>query len=252
MTTKSIKTHLADIVPKGLRVPVRYYFNYLRGTLEAEMAYLSELVGDAQRAIDIGANTGLYTYALSRLCNQVEAFEPLPWVFQETSAYARPNINFYNFGISDHQGDLNLHVPLFNGKPSGALASFRDLYEEHETISVPVRRLDDFKFSDVSLIKIDVEGYETQVIDGAIETIRSSKPNLLIEIEQRHLGDRLIDNVFKQVLDLGYCGKFLIGDDYVDLSHFSYLEHQAPFIEIIELKGHCKKYVNNFIFSPVI
>jgi FkbM family methyltransferase len=222
------------------------------GTLEPETACLVDLVGEGKRAIDVGANTGLYTYALSKLCQTVEAFEPIPWIFDETSLYSRSNVNFYNVGLSDRDDILELHLPIINGKPSGAQASFRNFQGSCDTISVPVKRLDDYGFTDVSFIKIDVEGYESQVIDGAIETIRYCKPNLLIEIEQRHLQDRPIEDIFDKVLSLGYSGRFLSGKESVELSKFSYQHHQMPFIKAIEMHGHCKGYINNFIFSPTV
>jgi FkbM family methyltransferase len=243
-----IKQSLTKLLPRRLRVPVRYYYNKVIGTLEPEMAYLKDFIGEGKRAIDVGANTGLYTYALSKLFQTVEAFEPIPWIFDDTSAYNCPNVNFHNVGISDCEDILNLNIPEINGKPSGAQASFRRFLGEYESIPVPVKRLDDYQFDEVSFVKIDVEGYESKVLDGAIETIKSCHPNLLIEIEQRHLQGEPINQIFEKILQLGYCGYFLVDGEFLDVSNFSYELHQKPFIRQVELVGHCKGYVNNFIF----
>jgi FkbM family methyltransferase len=51
---------------------------------------------------------------------------------------------------------------------------------------VALQTLDSFQFENVSLIKIDVEGLAFSVIKGPEQKIASSRPVLLVEIEQRH------------------------------------------------------------------
>ena len=50
---------------------------------------------------------------------------------------------------------------------------------------IPLKTLDSFNFSDVDLIKIDVEGYEQDILLGALETIEKNRPVLVIE-QQKH------------------------------------------------------------------
>src|SRR6266568_3035020 len=64
------------------------------------------------------------------------------------------------------------------------LGCFRDKSIVAERV-VEVRTLDSFEFSDVAMIKIDVEGHEEAVVAGAEETIRRCRPSLLIESEER-------------------------------------------------------------------
>jgi hypothetical protein len=51
----------------------------------------------------------------------------------------------------------------------------RQLYE------ISVKKLDSFNFTDLNLLKIDVEGWEFEVLKGAVETIKKHKPVLLVE-----------------------------------------------------------------------
>ena len=76
-----------------------------------------------------------------------------------------------------------------------------------EKRKVEVRTLDSFGFTDVDLIKIDVEGHEYSVLEGSLLTIQRCKPILLIEIEQRHIS-RPIKEVFSLVMNQGYDGLF--------------------------------------------
>jgi hypothetical protein len=56
-----------------------------------------------------------------------------------------------------------------------------------------------------SIVKIDVEGYELAVIEGAIETITTHRPALVVEIEEQHQpAGQSIDDVFGRISDLGY------------------------------------------------
>jgi FkbM family methyltransferase len=66
--------------------------------------------------------------------------------------------------------------------------------------TVEMQRLDDLRLTNVSLIKIDVEGYEDQVIEGALETILSQKPVLIVEIwSDSELGKKI-----NKIEQLGY------------------------------------------------
>ena len=134
------------------------------------------------------------------------------------------------------------------------MASFRDLKCEKNVIRVPVHRVDDYNFDDVSFMKIDVEGYEMQVINGSLVTIEKSRPNLLIEIEQRHLTNSSINEVFKFILDLGYQGYFVADGIINSINTFSFEKHQKPFFPEIEKFGFSpsKNYIHNFFFKSNI
>lgn len=60
-------------------------------------------------------------------------------------------------------------------------------------VRVPMLRLDDFELSEVGFIKIDVEGHELAVLKGAEVTIRGTKPNILLEMEERNCPNTLQD-----------------------------------------------------------
>lgn len=66
------------------------------------------------------------------------------------------------------------------------------------TLGVPLRTLDSFELSDVGFIKIDAEGHELQVLQGASATITLCKPNLLIEVRRNEA------SVYALMRSLGY------------------------------------------------
>jgi FkbM family methyltransferase len=182
------------ILPQFLQLPLEFNLRKFRKDLEPELLELERLIPSGGRAIDIGANNGLYTYKLSQICDYVEAFEPQPVCADIIAAYKRyfhRNITVHECALSNFNGTASLHIPVLQGRLRRTLATgIASLNEQDkvcDNLSVPVRKLDDYQFSEVVFIKIDVEGHEKQVLNGAKETILREKQILLIEIEQRHL-----------------------------------------------------------------
>lgn len=243
----NLKTHVRDLLPKSFQVPVKYWYGWLRGTLEPEMKMLRSLVRSADRAIDVGGNRGIYAYQLWRLGAKVEVFEPNPMCFRILAAWAagKPAINVHTVALSSHPGSANLHIPIDGaGIEHDASASIENAgFAQARDELVPLQTLDSFRFENISLIKIDVEGHEYSVIDGAAATLASSRPALLVEIEQRHNG-RPIGEVFEKILGFGYQGYFMGMDGLTALENFDVARHQS-----LEQFGAAKGgYINNFLF----
>ena len=139
----------------------------------------------------------------------------------------------------------SLSIPIgTNGVEHDAAASLeRKLEGAFRVETVAVRTLDSFAFEKVGFIKIDVEGHEAQVIEGARSTINASHPALLVEIEQRHR-KRPIEDVFHQIASLGYAGYFLRHGQLTELARFRVSDHQS----IADLGSRIRTYHNNFLF----
>ena len=230
-------------VPDRYHVPLRYWYRFMAGRLEKELRLVKQVIFRGGVTLDIGANNGVYTYALSPLSRRVEAFEPVPACARTLEAFRATNVRVHEVALSSSNGAGQMYVPLKGGLADTALASFSRPPGSFETIPVAVRRLDEYGFDHVSFIKIDVEGHELDVLRGARETIERCSPVLLIEIEQRHLGFP-IDLVFDEVGRLGYRGFFLDRGRATALSEFSFETHQEPFLQDVLSPN----YVNNFIF----
>ncbi|MGB3494893.1 MAG: FkbM family methyltransferase [Elainellaceae cyanobacterium] len=244
-------------IPDNWYLPVDYQYSRIVGKLEDELLQLETLISSKKRAIDIGANRGLYTYALAQVCEVVEAFEPQPSCTKAIAAYSkafRKQINIHNCALSSSRDELTLNIPVIRGRLrttlSTGLASFQQPKCEYQSIQVPVHRLDDYDFQNVSFIKIDVEGHEREVIAGAKETITREKPVLQVEIEQRHLSGLPMQVIFDEIKSLGYSGYFLYEGQLTSLDKFAYEKHQKAFLEGARSKAVNKIYVNNFIFKP--
>lgn len=238
-------------MPKSLDLPLRYVYLLITGRLDYELAVLRTERPDCYRAIDIGTNIGIYSYGFSRFCQEVESFEPVIGCTAMLRAYARVrgHINVNNVGLSNQAGNTNLYVPYIDKSTTQnvGLASINDPYGNRDVISIEIRRLDDYNFNKVGIIKIDVEGHEFEVLQGAAETISREKPILLVEIEQRHLKDRNIEDVFKYILSFGYNGGYYYKKRFYPLGSFKVEDNQMQFLDRL----YSDEYINNFIFRPI-
>ena len=137
------------------------------------------------RVIDVGAHIGTHTIAMARLVGDeglVFAFEPQVKIYQELLVNLDlneiTNVHTYFAALGESQSRISMiPPPVYN--------------EGHASVGeggnrVELKTLDSYQFTDVSVIKIDVEGAENGVLKGARQTITQNKPVILIEIMGGH------------------------------------------------------------------
>ena len=243
MVYEIFKKTVLGLTPLRYQLPLRFQYERLIGRIEPEMDILDDLLGSKKLVVDVGANVGLFSYFLSKMGKDVEAFEPLPECANAIDAYRSPCIRVHNVALSSKPGTLKLYTPIINGVPHPGNSSFTPAEGPHESREVSVQTLDQYNFENICLIKIDVEGHELDVLKGATQTLLRERPVLLIEIEQRHLKIPMAE-VFAFVVEQKYNGFFLFSGRLSPLSNFVYEIHQAP----EDVNSHA--YINNFIFLP--
>jgi FkbM family methyltransferase len=232
----------AILVPPWLYIRYKAQKELFKG--EGEVKLLPFLVDPKRNAVDAGANKGTYTYFLARLAQHVYAFEPNPKMFTILRRSMARNVTASPVALSNRSGDAELRVPRQRkggySNQGGSLSSVK-ISENYKTVDVAARRLDEFDLGDVGFIKIDVEGFEQEVIDGAAETIRRCRPTMLVELEERYTKVP-IETALRNILDLGYRGLFL------DRGILRPLEEFDP---ETQHRTTTRGYVFNFIFLPV-
>ena len=92
-------------------------------------------------------------------------------------------------------------------------------------------------------MKIDVEGHEEAVLNGGLETLKREKPNLMIEIEERHAPGSF-DRVSTFLRGIGYSGFYLDGKQILPIAKFD------PIRDQVRQNGKAGKYINNFLYFP--
>lgn len=227
---------------------------------EPELHELKSLVRPGTIVVDVGAHFGVYSYVLARLVGKegrVIAIEPIAEdaeLIERAARTLRLPISVVRCALSSRGGEATLRIPRLGGAEKTALATLEGQPQAGDTgamaeRTVPARRLDDVLRGialPVSFLKIDVEGHELAVLDGAMETIATHRPAILIEINH-DLGGRPVDAVFDRILGFGYRGEFLeAGKERRPLAEFDVTKHQ------VSASGDVlsRAYVNNFIFLP--
>lgn len=127
--------------------------------------------------IDCGANIGAYTFAFLGSADFVLSFEPNKEAFEclqyNTKHYVHSHI--FNYAIGAVSGRVKVVKDINAGASHCILASDGD---------IEMRAIDSFKLKKCDFIKIDVEGFEVDVLRGAIKTIQEFKPKMYIEINE--------------------------------------------------------------------
>ncbi|MBS28603.1 MAG: hypothetical protein CL566_06720 [Alphaproteobacteria bacterium] len=212
---------------------------------ERELRLLPFLVDRTKASIDVGANKGVYTYFLGRLTTKVHAFEPNPKIFRILNRSLPDNVSTYQVALSNQVGSADLLVPGSDGRFSNQGASLSQIKVQgpHQIVHVQAQTLDHYNFSNVGFIKIDVEGYEKEVLEGAQQTIEREKPVLLIEMEEKHTKEP-IEQSIQFVLGMGYMGMFLEAERLRPITHFE------PERNHRSANNTQDEYVFNFVFFP--
>lgn len=162
-----------------------------------EIALVTRLVQNGDIAIDVGANSADWTYALSRrvgATGKVFAFEADPFYPNITAKTIRllnlQNVSFFDFGLADAPRTAQL---LIRNQEDERVAGTSHIVEQvtpemaRKTVSIRLEQLDALAQTypaqlQSRFIKCDVEGYEFAVLRGAMELLQRARPLLCIEI----------------------------------------------------------------------
>ncbi len=129
-------------------------------------------------AVDIGAHVGTWSRVLSYMFDTVIAFEPLSKNYEclIENCRDRTNVIAYRTGLSDKEEQLTFNPVL--GNTGNSCVCENDAPGSEVVNVVP---LDDLSYGRIDFIKIDVEGYELNVLNGAKDTIKRCKPVIIVE-----------------------------------------------------------------------
>ncbi|HEV7280011.1 MAG TPA: FkbM family methyltransferase [Pirellulaceae bacterium] len=229
----------------------------------AEIACAMDSILPGATVVDVGAHKGAYLYWLRRAAGptgKVLAFEPQPQLSSYLERIAQQsrwkNVRVENLALSARPGVLPLHIPAAEGRTSPGARLGRKHAEDrgrcNTSFDVPVTTLDAYLYdtgiSRVDFLKVDAEGHELAVFQGAERTLRTWRPTILFECEGRLRDDGDVRPVFEFLLELGYVGEYLDSATGIRLP----LELFDPAIHQVYDSDDAYKrpgYCNNFLFT---
>ncbi|HEY1541566.1 MAG TPA: FkbM family methyltransferase [Xanthobacteraceae bacterium] len=178
---------------KQIRRPAAYRLWYVKHVLrgEPELRMVPALCDRERMMLDVGANRGMYAAAALRFSKGVVAFEPQPHLAAIMRKCLPRTVEIVECAVSDTTGVATLFVPLDpRGHAEARIIGPSEEGGRNEHPGVPRRVptivLDQAVDRPVGLIKIDVEGHEIAVLRGATGIIDRFRPNIIIELEDRH------------------------------------------------------------------
>jgi FkbM family methyltransferase len=141
---------------------------------------------DQNVIVDVGANIGNHSLFFATHLNykHIHAFEPFPknieLATQNLSAH-REFVTLHPYALSNNTGNVRLYNSEENNHGGYSVEQLRDGRSFPVLDAIPTRTLDSYNFENVTLIKIDVEGHECAVLEGAMDTLRRCKPIVILE-----------------------------------------------------------------------
>ena len=210
-----------------------------------ELSLISNLVKNTQNSIDIGANLGLFTFFMSRASKHVFAFEPNPYPLENLKGLVDSNVTVLPIALGNNDGPVEIKIPHHRKgwSSNGASLAFKEI-NDGKIINIQCRKLDSLNIENIGLIKIDVEGFEIEVIRGAKDTILKNKPIMIIENEIVHTKDT--NELFTIMNEFGY-DKYICNSigKLEKIDNFSVEENQKNAIRNLDIN-----YIQNFIYIP--
>lgn len=156
----------------------------------------SPYIKDDAIVLDVGGHAGQFTKLFAKMApkGKVFTFEPASYtrqILQSMAGLKRlNNVFIIPFGLGDKASEQTLNVPIKKSGSVGYGLSFigtpnsdrHDLYKDQILITTIDKIVDCFNIQRIDFIKVDIEGFEYQLLQGARESIKRFKPTLFLEI----------------------------------------------------------------------
>jgi FkbM family methyltransferase len=177
----------------GLKDLIRSILSFLHLDLTKNLEYdrltkkiMQGYLKKDSNCIDIGCHKGEILELILKYSPDGEhyAFEPIPLLFDQIKSKYASKANVFPFALAAKEGITNFHyvknAPAYSGLKK---RRYEVKNPDIEEIKVELRRLDDIipDTTSIDLIKIDVEGAEYGVLQGAVETLKRNKPLVIFE-----------------------------------------------------------------------
>ena len=169
----------------------RLYWSGLRAFEPETIDVYMRLLKHCRVVFDVGANTGVFALLAANYASDmdVHAFEPVPRIFdclvKNARANSLSNLKPVCSAVTNYDGEARLYIPRSITLPFSA-STQEGFREAQERIVVPALKLDTYVITNniakVDLLKIDTEGTEHEVLEGAEQILKKDKPLIICEV----------------------------------------------------------------------
>ena len=222
-TSNHHNTEIIDLTINGIHFDYHRWLHPFQGDWELREVFteeklnnLSKIITDGSTVIDIGAQCGNMSVAYSLFADKVLSFECNPATYEvlEKNAELNTNIFPYNYAVSDEEGPLEFHYSD-NGLCNGGYAERTENGIGNTGHVIPIDvwavKLEDFVVWEdnsmdggkISLIKIDTEGHDKEILKTIRNMVKAHKPVIITEI-YNGLTEVEINDLLETIHSLGY------------------------------------------------
>lgn len=176
-----------------------------------------EYADSKENAIDIGAHIGIISRELSKNFKSVFSFEPLWSDYTKKNMEDLDNVKIYSIGLGEHDTTEEIYIMKNNTGGSSILTHPRRTWQKNaQKQLIEIKPLDYYNFTNVGLIKIDVESYELPVLRGAKNTLQKNNPVILIELMTKYEHPKYpVKDTISFLNSLGYIEIKKVGDNRI-------------------------------------
>jgi FkbM family methyltransferase len=224
---------IVAVLPESvLHQAKKHYYAYLLSHTpedwqERDTGVVRHFVNAGDNVIDIGASIGGYTKFLSEMvgpAGRVFSFEPNPPIYDYLSHNVKKlklgNVELFDSALSDAEGTASIAIPRYRWGSEchyDATLEAKRANPDCRRVEVRVNILDSFfanRREEITFVKCDVNYHELACLRGGLETLRRSKPAILIEIlpDPDKPGSQAAQ-VFTLLESLGYQGFWFDGEE---------------------------------------
>lgn len=228
---------------RNIRATLHPTYRHDREEAQHLRLLLSSMLKEDSNCIDIGAYRGRVLTELVRAAPRGKhiAYEPLPHAYKFLVDHF-PNVEIRQAAVSNKAGETSFTYVKNEPARSGFLERPHSRHQEIEQLTVRTETLDSsLPIGYIpTLIKIDVEGAERMVIEGAIETILKYKPIIIFEhgkggaahydTQPHHIYELLCNKVGLHIYDLDGNGPYTLAEleeSYVQDNRWDYVARPA-------------------------
>jgi len=181
-----------DLVVRGRETTLRlppwnrqfsplYFSRYAEGYETIVARSLAAHLPDDGVLVDVGSNWGYFPLLFASretFHGRILAFEPVPSTFADLAAVIaqaglEPWVEIRQAAVGNADGEATMHIPRHSG--------LARMETRGRGIQVPLLRLDSLGLDRLDVLKVDVEGHELEVFEGARETLRRLGPVIVFE-----------------------------------------------------------------------